>query len=303
MDKQSNLRLILAVAISFVVIVVWSKFFAPDPTVQKSDSTQKTHVSQPSNVTNEMIPNSALHSTIANTNDNATDMKGVPTNLQSNKEILVRIQSEEFDIDIDVLGTISQAYLKADKYIQPYQENIFTHIGRLFGMVSGENKKLERLPLFATNVPLYPLQMIFIDPVYGQLANTTKYSTDKTDIIVKDKPETVTLTQNLGEIVVKKILTIYPNMTYDVQIILNKPMHYIISNGMRPNADTESYVFHGVLLQNTNGTIEKIEDGDAKAEGQNFNDVLFVASVDRYYTSLLYADKPLSSITVGAFGK
>lgn len=303
MDKQSNLRLILAVAISFVVIVVWSKFFAPDPTVQKSDSTQKTHVSQPSNVTNEMIPNSALHSTIANTNDNATDMKGVPTNLQSNKEILVRIQSEEFDIDIDVLGTISQAYLKADKYIQPYQENIFTHIGRLFGMVSGENKKLERLPLFATNVPLYPLQMIFIDPVYGQLANTTKYSTDKTDIIVKDKPETVTLTQNLGEIVVKKILTIYPNMTYDVQIILNKPMHYIISNGMRPNADTESYVFHGVLLQNANGTIEKIEDGDAKAEGQNFNDVLFVASVDRYYTSLLYADKPLSSITVGAFGK
>ncbi len=297
MDKQSNLRLILAVAISFVVIVVWSKFFAPEPPVRET----KTQTTQQVDSVNNAVPQSAI------SNDNVTqsnsDMKGIPPSIPQHKEQLVYIESKDFDMDIDVFGTITQVYLKADKYTQPHQEGIFTHIGRLFGMVSGENKKLDRLPLLANNVPLYPLQMIFADTNYAKKANEIKYSADKTHIILKDKSETLTLTQDLGDLVVRKIITIEPNMTYKVQIELSKPTHYVISNGMRPNADAESYVFHGVLLQKSNGSIEKIEDGDAKIEGQNFDDALYIASVDRYYTSLLFnIDKPLS-LTIGAFGK
>lgn len=299
MDKQSNLRLILAVAISFVVIVVWSKFFAPEP--HKQHDTKTTI----QNTTNEAVPNSAINTNIPHDpSANAVDMKGIPATLQPNKSILVKIESKDFDMDIDTFGAISQVYLKADKYTQPHQEGVFTHLGRLFGMVSGENKKLDRLPLFANNIPLYPLQMLFVDSGIGELANKTQYSADKTHIVVKDKPEVLTLTQNLGEVVVQKIITINPDMTYSVTIKLSKPLHYIISNGMRPNADAESYAFHGIVLQHTNGTIEKIEDGDAKMEGQNFSDSLFIASVDRYYASILYnIEKPLSSITIGAFGK
>ncbi len=307
MDKQSNLRLILAVAISFVIIVIWSKFFAPEPTNQNATNKNNTSISKQVSTANEAIPQSTLNATnnqdsIQNI-DTTNSMKGVPAYTPIHKENLVKIESKEFDMDIDVSGAITQVYLKADKYTQPHQEGIFTHIGRLFGFVSGENKKLDKLPLFADNVPLYPLQMIFVDNNYREKANTTKYIADRSHIVISDKPEILTLTQDLGDLQIQKIITINPNMTYKVEIKLSKPVHYIISNGMRPNADSEAYVFHGVLLQKKSGTIEKIEDGDAEEAGQNFNDALFIASVDRYYTTLLFnTEKPLS-ITIGAFGK
>lgn len=306
MDKQSNLRLILAVAISFVVIIVWSKFFAPEQ-LAKGQQTQNIQPNQTKNSNingneSSIIPQNAIN-TNTESQQNNSNMKGIPDSISQHKENLVHIESKDFDMDIDVFGTITQVYLKGDKYTQPHQEGIFTHIGRLFGVVSGENKKLEKLPLLANNVPLYPLQMIFTDENYRKKANETKYSADKTHIVLTDKAETLTLTQNLGDLIVKKIITIEPNMTYKVKIELNKKTQYLISNGMRPNADYESYVFHGVILQKNSGSIEKIEDGDAKSEGENFNDALYVASVDRYYTSLLFSiDKPLS-LSVGAFSK
>lgn len=303
MDKQGNLRLILAVAISFAVIVIWSKFFAPEPPVKESQTqVNQTLDSNAKNSGNEVIPQSAIN-THTITPPSNSNMKGIPSSLPQHKEKLVHIESQDFDMDIDVFGSITQVYLKADKYTQPRQEGIFTHIGRLFGMVNGENKKLERLPLLADNVPLYPLQMVFTDENYRKKASETKYSADRSHIVLTDKAETLTLTQDLGDLIVKKIITIEPNMTYKVQVELSKQTQYLISNGMRPNADSESYVFHGVVLQKNNGSIEKIEDGDAKSEGENFDDALYVASVDRYYTSLLFnVDKPLS-LSIGAFSK
>ncbi|MCI5786555.1 MAG: membrane protein insertase YidC [Helicobacter trogontum] len=303
MDKQGNLRLILAVAISFAVIVIWSKFFAPEPPVKESQTqVNQTLDSNAKNSGNEVIPQSAIN-THTITPPSNSNMKGIPSSLPQHKEKLVHIESQDFDMDIDVFGSITQVYLKADKYTQPRQEGIFTHIGRLFGMMNGENKKLERLPLLADNVPLYPLQMVFTDENYRKKASETKYSADRSHIVLTDKAETLTLTQDLGDLIVKKIITIEPNMTYKVQVELSKQTQYLISNGMRPNADSESYVFHGVVLQKNNGSIEKIEDGDAKSEGENFDDALYVASVDRYYTSLLFnVDKPLS-LSIGAFSK
>lgn len=295
MDKQSNLRLILAVAISFVVIVLWSKFFAPEQHIQ----TQKTQANSVADSTNNAIPQSAINNTTTQQNSNTKD---IPTTSQQS-ENLVKIEAKDFDMDIDVSGAITQVYLKADKYTQPHQEGIFTHIGRLFGMVSGENKKLDRLPLLANNADIYPLQIRFADTNYREKAKQIKYSADRTYIKIGNHAETLTLTQDLGDLVVRKIITIEPDMTYKVQVELSKPAHYLISNGMRPNADAESYAFHGVLLQKNNGTIEKIEDGDAKAGGQNFDDALYIASVDRYYASILFnIDKPLS-LSIDAVGK
>lgn len=295
MDKQSNLRLILAVAISFVVIVLWSKFFAPEQHIQ----TQKTQANSVADSTNNAIPQSAINNTTTQQNSNTKD---IPITSQQS-ENLVKIEAKDFDMDIDVSGAITQVYLKADKYTQPHQEGIFTHIGRLFGMVSGENKKLDRLPLLANNADIYPLQIRFADTNYREKAKQIKYSADRTYIKIGNHAETLTLTQDLGDLVVRKIITIEPDMTYKVQVELSKPAHYLISNGMRPNADAESYAFHGVLLQKNNGTIEKIEDGDAKAGGQNFDDALYIASVDRYYASILFnIDKPLS-LSIDAVGK
>lgn len=316
MDKQSNLRLILAVAISFLIIVLWSKYFAPEPTADSKKETTESKANPSTDSNANAVPNSAsvtnatnaLQNTQSTQNtqntQNSQNMKGAPSSIPVQKEILTTISAKDFDMDIDASGAITQVYLKADKYTQPPQEGIFTHLGRLFGMISGENKKLERLPLFANNVPLYPLQMVFVDSNYRQLAESAKFSADKSHIDISDEAQTLTLTQDLGDVVVRKILTIYPNMTYDVSIELSKNLHYLISNGMRPDADSEAYVFHGVILQNANGNIEKIEDGDAREEGENFSDALYLASADRYYTSVLFKPQgTLGVVSVGAYGK
>ena len=263
---------------------------------------------QVSNTTSSQTSQHLPASAISNQNIQESDTMKGSNGIYQNKEILVRIESSRFDMDIDVGGAISQVYLKEDKYTQPPQEGIFTHIGRIFGMVSGENKKLDRLPLFATNVPLHPLQVIFANRALDDKASAIKYSADKTLVKIEDSPQTVTLTQDLGDLVIEKVITINPDMTYQATIKVNKPIHYVISNGMRPNADSQSYVFHGVVLKNVNGKLEKIEDGDAKDAGENFNDSLFVASVDRYYASILFSpniskDEVLPTVTIGAFGK
>lgn len=295
MDKQSNLRLILAVAISFAVIVIWSKFFAPEPAT-KTSTTKSSEIKFDNN---DGIPSAV-------TNQSSAQAKTTTDSLAdsiANKDVITRVRGKEFDIDIDSKGTIVQVYLKADKYTQPHQEGIFTHIGRIFGIVGGENKKLDKLPLLDNNASLYPLQMFFVDNHLREIASKTPYKSNSKHVILEDKAQTIVLTQDLGEMIVEKKLTIYPNMTYQVAINLTKPAQYIISNGMRPSAEGDSYAFHGVLLQKTDTSIEKIEDGDAKIEGENYSDALYIASVDRYYTSLLFnIDKPLS-VVVGSFGK
>lgn len=292
MDKQGNLRLVLAIAISFLVIALWSKFFPPEVA---SDSTtpQTTEAKdKPSD-----IPSSLADSQQAIPGVDATAA------LVSNKNIISRVEGEDFELEIDSKGNIVQVYLKADKYTQPPQEGILTHIGRIFGTVVGEPAKLEKLALLGENSSLYPLQIFFVDGNLRELASKTPYTADKSHISLKDGEQILSLTQNLGEITVEKRLTIKPNMTYKVEINLSKPTQYIISNGMRPEADGESYAFQGVLLQKTDTTIEKIEDGDAKIEGQNYDNALYIASVDRYYTSLMFTEGAPLSVIVGSHGK
>ena len=292
MDKQGNLRLVLAIAISFLVIALWSKFFPPE-VASNSTAPQTTEAKdKPSD-----IPSSLADSQQAIPGADATAA------LVSNKNIISRVEGEDFELEIDSKGNIVQVYLKADKYTQPPQEGILTHIGRIFGTVVGEPAKLEKLALLGENSSLYPLQIFFVDGNLRELASKTPYTADKSHISLKDGEQILSLTQNLGEITVEKRLTIKPNMTYKVEINLSKPTQYIISNGMRPEADGESYAFQGVLLQKTDTTIEKIEDGDAKIEGQNYDNALYIASVDRYYTSLMFTEGAPLSVIVGSHGK
>ena len=292
MDKQGNLRLVLAIAISFLVIALWSKFFPPE-VASNSTTPQTTEAKdKPSD-----IPSSLADSQQAIPGADATAA------LVSNKNIISRVEGEDFELEIDSKGNIVQVYLKADKYTQPPQEGILTHIGRIFGTVVGEPAKLEKLALLSRNSSLYPLQIFFVDGNLRELASKTPYTADKSHISLKDGEQILSLTQNLGEITVEKRLTIKPNMTYKVEVNLSKPTQYIISNGMRPEADGESYAFQGVLLQKTDTTIEKIEDGDAKIEGQNYDNALYIASVDRYYTSLMFTEGAPLSVIVGSHGK
>ena len=110
MDKQSNLRLILAVAISFLVIVLWSKFFAPEDTKTKDSNTIK----QEKNIESSEVPQSANNKIIEGGHNNMkgapnADSSDVPSSVGVSKEILATIRAKDFDMDIDTNGAITHA--------------------------------------------------------------------------------------------------------------------------------------------------------------------------------------------------
>ncbi|MDU9775117.1 membrane protein insertase YidC, partial [Helicobacter pylori] len=128
----------------------------------------------------------------------------------------------------------------------------------------------------------------FLDPMLNNKAFNTPYSASKTTL---GPNEQLVLTQDLGALTIIKTLTFYDDLHYDLKIAFKSPNNlipsYVITNGYRPVADLDSYTFSGVLLENNDKKIEKIEDKDAK-EIKRFSNTLFLSSVDRYFTTLLF---------------
>lgn len=292
MDKKSNLRLILALAISFAVIFIWSKFFSEDI---QSSTTKQNLTTQDNNIQNKEAPKAT--SNIGQSLENIQDVKPESTN------IISTIKSPKMEMQIDNLGRIRQVYLKEDKYTQPPQEGILNHIGKIFGIVKETRSKIDGLPLFDKNSGAYPLEMRFTNNEINNEAFYTSYKTDVENLILDDSAKTITLTQDLKNLQIKKIITINPDLTYSLKIHLSRPENYVLSNGMRPVADGENYAFNGVIMKNQDDKIEKIEDKDGKKSGETFDNIKFIASVDRYYTSLLFDDKSEIQAVVSAFGE
>ena len=219
-----------------------------------------------------------------------------PVSADSTK-IISKVTSDKMELQIDELGRIHTFILKEKKYL---------------------NDDGSALSLFSEN-GIKPLELRFQNKEVNAKAFSTPYSADIAEVSLdksavdsgdssanlgnsnkdsKDsrKAKQITLTQNLGqiqglgEITIKKILTFYDDFSYDVKIALNKPLNYYVANGSRPVADSSSYVFKGVIVKKSDETIEKIEEGDnITDENTAFGNAHFVASVDRYYTTLLFS--------------
>ena len=211
------------------------------------------------------------------------------------RPVISRIISNSVEVEIDDLGRIAQVYLKDKKFTAPRQEGIFSHLGRLFGLNSTESKPLEKLPLFSSNA-IFPLEVRLENPELNALAASTAYKASSANITLssdKNAPQELILTQNLKDLTITKTLRFFydeDGLKYTLQIAMSKPTPYALSSGMRPIADDDGYAFHGVVLKSggLNGTIEKIEDKDAKIEGQSFTQAPFISASDRYFTTLLF---------------
>lgn len=302
-------RVLLVVGISIVFFAFYAYFFPQKPPIaQTSEVTIIKNENAPdssnlatntaSNVSQNMAQNAAPQSTT-----NTSIASAVSSNPA--EQILARVESSAFDVEIDALGRIKQVYLKEAKFLSNEPQSLFSIIGSLFGSKSAKSV-LEKLPLFSQNAPS-ALEVRFSDAALNKLAFSTPYSASISHITLDSAPAHITLEQNLGELVIKKHITIHPNLLYDVQIELSKDnVEYFISNGMRPTADSDTYAFRGVITRNVNdGVLSKIEDGDASAEyiaksAYDMRDSSFVASVDRYYTSLFFSQaKPLYVVLSG----
>ncbi|ADU85328.1 membrane protein insertase YidC [Helicobacter pylori] len=276
MDKNNNtnLRLILAVALSFLFITLYSYFFQkPNKTTTETTKQEVTH------------NNTALNPNAPTATQNFSATQTIPQ-----ENLLSAISFEHARIEIDFLGRIKQVYLKDKKYLTPKQKGFFEHVSHLFSSKESVQPPLKELPLLGDN--LKPLEVRFLDPTLNNKAFNTPYSASKTTL---GPNEQLVLTQDLGDLVIIKTLTFYDDLHYDLQIAFKSPNNiipsYVITNGYRPVADLDSYTFSGVLLENNDKKIEKIEDKDAK-EIKRFSNILFLSSVDRYFTTLLFTDNP-----------
>lgn len=284
---NSNLRVILAVAFSFLFIVLYSNYFV------KPDEKQ---ASQASKEASTQAANQAPQ--IKQEAQSAPQLESS----QEAKSILATIKAKDFEIEIDTLGRISQVYLKDKKFTTAPEIGFFDHFKVLFGLMK-KPEPLQRLPLLDPRA-LKPLEVRFSTPSINDQAFSKHYKTSASEVLLDSAPKTLVLTQKLDTLEVKKTLTIYPNLKYDLRIEVSNPQEqYFITNGARPRTDNENYAFNGVILEKSDDKIEKIEDKDAKAV-QTFDSAKFVASVDRYYTTLFFAkDSPLYVMVDGDSAK
>lgn len=281
---DSNSRVLLAVLISFVFIIVYS-LLIQDPNKKPQNQT-------PTSTTN--TPNALPNTQPTQADSTPKNMQSTPPAPANKQAIISTIISNGVEVEIDDLGRISQVYLKDKKFIAPKQEGIFTHLGRLFGFASTPNKPLEKLPLLSSNAVL-PLELRFSDVGLNAEATSTAYTASLESISLdSNQNQTLILTQKLSTLTITKTIEfIYDEdgLKYKLDIALSQPKVYFLSSGSRPIADDDGYAFHGVVLKQggVNGVIEKIEDKDAKIEGQNFTQAPFVSASDRYFTTLLFS--------------
>lgn len=286
---DTNSRVLLAVVVSFIFIIIYS-YFVQDPSKaqQKREqaNTAKSLDSTESSTSQADSPNFAHNQAPQASQDSPFQAPARP--------IISRVVSSSVEVEIDDLGRIAQVYLKDKKFTAPRQEGFFSHLSKLFGLNSAESTPQEKLPLFAPQTIL-PLEIRFQDQALNAHATSTTYKASNAHITLENNgtPQTLTLTQTMPNMTITKTLQFFyddDGLKYTINIAMSKPTPYALSSGMRPVADDDGYAFHGVVLKSDGlkGTIEKIEDKDAKLEGQSFTQVPFISASDRYFTTLLF---------------
>lgn len=285
-NNSSNKRIFIAVILSLIFLIPYMYFFAPKNAVSEGNATKPTinhiiegnaSVISPTTPATNAAPTHSKPNSLANSqNTNA------PKTLDSTS-VIAKVESSNVEMSIDDLGRISSVLLKEKKYL---------------------DEKGEPLSLIDDN-SIKPLEMRFENKEVNEKAFSTPYTADTSSINLENGSNKITLTQNLGninglgEVVIKKIITFYKDLKFDVEISLNRPLNYYISNGQRPITDHSAYVFKGIIVKKSDDKLEKIEEGD-NAEITSFSNARFLASVDRYYTALLFAPNGVNVVVDNA---
>lgn len=269
-NSTSISKMLLAIALTILCLSIYSYFFPQEKKESKSivQTPQAQQVAQ--------APQSSTKT----------------PSVSSDNDVLMTIKSKNFDIEIDTLGRIKQVYLKDKKFITPPQENL---LSKLFGKKQ-DVVLPDRLPLFDSQ-SIRALEVRFADNAINQLAFQNAYQTSSKEVVLDKEPIKVELTQSLGSESFKKILTINPDLSYKIELVASNPqMQFFLTNGARPMVDNDTYVFLGTIVQKDGGTLEKFEKDDVEGV-ENFQNATFVASVDRYFASILF-DKASQKLDV-----
>jgi len=265
---DSNKRLLLAIVLSFLVLVAYSYIFPQQNIATETNNTKVTQTKE-------------THAAPV-VNDAPTQEQSTPKApaVNDNTSVIATVNTAKYKLSIDNFGRIKSAILKEKKY---------------------KTKDGKPLDIITANL-IRPLEIRFKDSSLNQLAFKQSYTASSNSIDATTKEATLTLMQNLNGVSVKKIIKFYPAGNYDIKVEVSGNKEYFITPGFRPIADDSRYlVVRGALVKDNAGIIQTFEKGDTK-EVKNINNATIAAAIDRYYTTLLYKKSGVFNTTIAASG-
>ena len=269
MNKQdTQKRILLATLLSFAFFIAYDFLYVQPKQIQKEQAAKIQELEK--KVTQTHVTDNAKVDTNKNITSAPTiqqDTK-VSTSQNSNAtttKIISTITTKNNIIEIDSLGRIAQVTLLEKQYIDEDGSKI-----KLF------NQK-----------QLKPLEIRFSNRALNDEAFKTKVVASKKVLNATTSLAKLTLTQKLSTTTVIKIMTIYPDGHYDIDIDVTSNEPYFVTTGFRPDVKVDMYANHGALFVFNDGTLNTINDEDCE-KTDTFTGVLAASAFDRYYASILY---------------
>ncbi len=251
-----NRRLLIALLLSFVVLTIYG-YLVPK---QSLEGNQTKNINQQAATIAKSAPK------VASNSKTAVEVSKDRGLAASNEHVIATVDTAKYSLKIDNLGRISSVVLKESKYQQD------------------DGKPIDVIPKNG----IRPLELRFSDSKFNELAFHTDYKVNSTKVDATKEPKSLELTQSVEGKTVKKIITFYPDGHYSLRVEVPSGVNYFITPGLRPVVDKSMYlVVRGVIVRDDNGIVKTYESGDIK-ETITHNSASVVASVDRYYTTLLY---------------
>lgn len=279
-QEELQKRLLLALALSFVVFIGFGYLFPPQKPVDAPKSQTQTQTQTEQSVSNTLQTPTTNQSSAQTTPQTQTQTTIAPI-VQSELNSIATIKSNNFIITIDTFGRIAQMELLETKY---HDE-------------SGKNLKI------LGDTMVKPLEIRFADTAINQEAFKIPYKVIGENLIdISKGVATLTLQQQLTKLTVTKKITFEPNGAYSVEVTTSVLTPYFVTLGYRPVADQSMYmIVRGALIRTADGIITTIDDGDAVGN-ESFSNATILSSFDRYYASLFYdfeKGMQVSILTVG----
>ena len=249
-----NQRLIVAVALSVIFFVAYTAIFPPKPPVE-SAKTDKVELKN----TNIKSSQASIEQVAGHTISNSDKVASMAS---SN---IATIKSKDFILKIDTLGRISSKELLHEKYN------------------SKDGNHAELIPALGTK----PLFIRFLQDDLNKEAISVAYSADVSEVELKDKPQTITLTQKLSNLTITKVLTFYADGHYDAKVSLSKDKRYFIYLGQRPDIAEKAMSVSGVMVYTDDQIANIIADGEAEGR-KTFSGVELISAFDQYSATIMY---------------
>lgn len=311
-NKTPNQRVFIAIIVSMIFLVPYMYFFAPKTELNNDANATIANA----NTINDILQNAneANSQKTNGTQNLAPQIAGQEADIKApvsvdSTNIIASVKSPKIELQIDELGRIYNATLKEKKYLNDDGSplNLFDDKSIKPLEIRFQNKSVNA-KAFSTPYAADIKEIALGDFTQDSAKNNDSAKDSANDSTqgkdsISDSAKQITLTQDLGEVegvgrvIIKKILRFYDDLSYDVEVSLNKPLNYYVSNGYRPIADANAYVFKGIIVKKSDEKLEKIEEGDnITGENTAFSHAGFIASVDRYYTTLFFSDSGVNAI-------